>query len=161
MADEIIDKNKFSLKYLITGEGAKDWWKAWGAAVKVTITVIGILLLIFGINNVWKMLFPKTNQNLSKQTFTVKDGGHVDNITIQTTVRDKPKARVFIYGDTSAGSAVGRHTNFEDNAELRAVIGVRAEYDIFDWYGKESQAKQEVKQEVKDVNKLSEEHDKR
>jgi len=34
-----IDKNKFSLRYFIVGEGAKDWWKAWGTGWRLIITI--------------------------------------------------------------------------------------------------------------------------
>ncbi len=69
-----MDKEKFNLKYLLTGEGKKDWFKAWGNGVKILISVALAAILCIGILGVYRFFFPKKTPQT--QNITVESGGH-------------------------------------------------------------------------------------
>jgi hypothetical protein len=150
MSDEIV-KEKFSLTTFLFGKsGIKTWWETGGILARILMILAIVAVLFFSIRFIFGF-FNRTNQNISKQKITVEAGGHLDNFTIQTTVRDRPTARVYLFAETSAGSHTTKNTNFDENADFGARIGVRGEYDIFDWFKNESKVKQEIKQEVKNA----------
>jgi len=78
-----IDKNKFNLSYLVAGEGLKDWWKSWGAGIRLAVTIIIIYLLIMGGITLWNKLFPKPLINENKPTINVGQGGTSNYTVIQ------------------------------------------------------------------------------
>lgn len=65
---EAPDKSKFSLSYLIKGEGAKDWYKALGNGWRIGVIIILVLLLLFGVMQIWNFFFPKSTSNIHKPT---------------------------------------------------------------------------------------------
>jgi hypothetical protein len=54
---------KFSLSYFLNGEGPKDWWRSYGDAVRVAITLVVIFAIIFTIKN---LFFSKPQGNVNK-----------------------------------------------------------------------------------------------
>lgn len=97
------DKSKFSLAYLIKGEGAKDWYKALGNGWRIAF-IFGLALLLFlGVRS----LMPKPQ----KQVIKVEKGGVATIIQSQdrkrfiipfveggAEARDKEKIGAFIRG---------------------------------------------------------------
>lgn len=68
------DKSAFNFKYLIAGDGKKDWFKAWGLGWRLMIT-LGLLCLIgLGIYT----LFPKPN--VQSNTVTAESGSTINII---------------------------------------------------------------------------------
>jgi len=58
-----IDKSKFNLRYFVTGEGWKDWFKSWGLGWRLIITLLAIL---FVATTLWRAYFTK-NQTQSQK----------------------------------------------------------------------------------------------
>ena len=78
-----IDKTKFNLSYLISGDGIKDWWKAWGGGIRLLITIIIITLLGMGAFATYRFFFPKPTSNVNKPTINVGQGGTSNYTVIQ------------------------------------------------------------------------------
>ena len=88
----VTDKTKFSLSYLLAGDGIKDWWKAWGTGWRLVVTILIVVLLLTGAVRVYSFIFPKAKQNVSQQRIIALPGstiGAVDMKTIQVSVEEK------------------------------------------------------------------------
>jgi hypothetical protein len=107
------DKNKFSMSYLIFGEGPKDWYKALGAFAKVLV----VLIILYGLYSAWTYFFPKPTQQ-SQVIHMGKDSK--GTVTIQNISKDKKAFIPFIEGGAEA----------RDKENIGAFIraGVRIEF---------------------------------
>lgn len=76
-----IDKNKFSFKYLLFGEGKKDWYKALGNGWRLIVIGIIATVLVFGGLSLWDRFFPKKQQATSTTTVGTVEAGGVSTIT--------------------------------------------------------------------------------
>ena len=75
------DKTKFSLNYLIAGEGIKDWYKALGNGWRIAVIVTLGAFLILGIRG----CFVKQPQNINKPHVIVTPFAKVEKIDQTST----------------------------------------------------------------------------
>lgn len=143
--------SKFSWKYALTGKNPddpnqpikEDWYKAIGNMIKITIIIVVAGLLIFGVQRIYSIFFPKPVQNINTPTFN--QPGHVDYSVVQIGSTKKPNINVVPYIDASVGAINTKYYNGDStNAEIRA--GVRLEMDgLFQTlFGKQDPQKQEI-----------------
>ncbi|MFA5299836.1 MAG: hypothetical protein WC389_16755 [Lutibacter sp.] len=79
------NKTKFSLKYLIAGEGKKDWYKALGNGWRIAVIVILAILLFAGGMQVWNFFFPKKSGNVNNPHTVVLPFAKVDKVDQTST----------------------------------------------------------------------------
>jgi len=109
-----MDKSKFDLKYLLIGEGAKDWYKALGNGWRLALIGIVLILIIAGGITIKNFLFPKPSQNVNKPTAVALPFSKVDKID-QTSTQILMEEKSWEAGvgggvityDNKAGMAVG------------------------------------------------------
>jgi len=53
------DKRNFDLKYLLVGDGKKDWYKALGNGWRIAAILIVVILLVVGSISLWRSIFGK------------------------------------------------------------------------------------------------------
>ena len=76
--------DKFDLKYLFTGEGLKDWYKALGAGWRLVVIFVAIVTIVTGVRSVigW---FVKPQQNINKPSVIITPFARVDKIDQTST----------------------------------------------------------------------------
>lgn len=106
------NKEKFSLNYLLTGDGAKDWYKAWGSGIRLLITITILTLMGLGIWGIYRYFFPKPKP-ISQTTNISMDKDNKGNVTIINKANSEEKLNeigIFgggIYFDDKPGGFAG------------------------------------------------------
>lgn len=129
MTDQPLNKSKFNWRYLLTGEGLKDWYKAWGGGIKLVVTIIVIALLFMGITGLYNYFFHKPKPQ--EQTVIVKKGGQATITNIQYQEPARKWWIPHLYTGIAGCIRSKGNSDFKNyEPELRIdIIGVR-----WDWY---------------------------
>jgi hypothetical protein len=88
------EKKSFDLKYLFTGDGIQDWWKALGYTWRIGVIVIIIVLFIAGGMAIWRFFNPAKSQNVNKPVAIALgkvEKGAIDQTSTQVMI-EKEKA---------------------------------------------------------------------
>lgn len=103
-------KGPFDLKYLITGAGKEDWFKALGLGSRFLIVLLIVGLLAAGGMTLWRTFFPKPQQNISKPVHVgLLSHDTVDQSTVQNVINPKrkwwePIPYVAVFGEVKGSS---------------------------------------------------------
>ena len=79
------NKDQFNLKYLIAGNGKKDWYKALGNGWRIAAIGVVVILLVAGGMQVWNFFFPKKSGNVNNPHTVVLPFAKVDKIDQTST----------------------------------------------------------------------------
>lgn len=113
-----IDKSKFNFWYLFSGDGIKDWWKAYGAFAKVLITLVVIYLIIFGLLSTYRHFFPSKTAQIPQTTVGHIESGGVSNITNIVNPSPTLKQGIYLRGATDKRGSAGVFKEVTPNVEL-------------------------------------------
>lgn len=133
-----MDKPKgFDLKYLLVGEGAKDWYKALGNGWRILVLFLLGLVLVVGIVSIKNALFPKPGDNVHKPTFIALPGSTVGNVDLHSEQKQEAPKRpwwrpipyVAVYGAVETRKKGSGQVSFDEyDPCLGAQAGLRWDF---------------------------------
>ena len=124
MAD--LDKTKFHLGYLIKGDGAKDYYKAWGTGIRLALTLGLVFCILFTI----KQFFPTKKPATSTTSVGKVEAGGVSNITNINNPLQDLKQGIYLRGASDRAS-VGVFKEVLPHIDVSLGAGKSYEDDAF------------------------------